>query len=85
MYHRSILLDMLMQTQEQEETRRRVKRQRSSSETVVGDGDDVGERNPAENMDFVEIRSVDLRSKRRAMSVRQLPTSDTEVIVLDDD
>jgi hypothetical protein len=76
---------MLMQTQEQEETRRRVKRQRSSSETVVGDGDDVGERNQADNADFVELRSVDLRSKRRAMSVRQLPTSDSEVIVLDDD
>jgi hypothetical protein len=85
MYYRPILLDMLMQTQEQEETRRRVKRQRSSSETVVGDGDDVGERNQADNADFVELRSVDLRSKRRAMSVRQLPTCDSEVIVLDDD
>jgi hypothetical protein len=85
MYYRPVLLDMLMQTQEQEETRRRVKRQRSSSETVVGDGDDVGERNQADNADFVELRSVDLRLKRRAMSVRQLPTSYTEVIVLDDD
>jgi hypothetical protein len=85
MYYYSILLNMLTQTQEQEETRLRVKRQRSSSETVVGDGDDVCERNQADNADFVELQSVDLRSKRRAISVRQLPTSDSEVIVLDDD
>jgi hypothetical protein len=63
---------------EQEESRLRMKRERSS-ETIVGAGDDVGDSHP----DFVELRSVDLRATRRTKRVKQLPTPDAEVIELD--
>ena len=33
--------------------------------------------------DFIEIRSVDLRRKRKQQRVRQIPTDETEVIELD--
>ena len=55
-----------------------MKRERSSSETIVGDGDDIAD------ADFVEMRCVDLRAERRAKRVRQLPTPESDVIELDE-
>jgi hypothetical protein len=71
---------MLTQCKEQDDTRLKMKRERSSSETLVGDGEDVGDRDP----DFVELSCVDLRKERKAKRVRQVPTSEAEVIVLDE-
>jgi hypothetical protein len=76
--NRKQLEAIVSRLREQEETRIRMKRERSS-ETIVGDGDDAGDSHP----DFVELRSVDLRAMRRAKRVKQLPTPDAEVIELD--
>jgi hypothetical protein len=72
--------------QEREDTRQHLKRERSSSETLVGDDDDVGDRYQHSDPDpeLVELRTVDLRAERKAKRVRQLPTPETEVIELDD-
>jgi hypothetical protein len=51
-----------------------MKRERSETETLAGDEQDV---------DFVELWSVDLRAERRAERVRQVPRAGEEVIVLD--
>jgi hypothetical protein len=73
-----------MQTQEQEEARQRLKRERSSSETLVGDDEDFGDGYQHSDADLIELRAVDLRAARKAKRVRQLPTPETEVIELDD-
>jgi hypothetical protein len=73
-----------MQSQEQEEARQRLKRERSSSETLVGDDEDVGDGYQHSDADLIELRAVDLRAARKAKRVRQLPTPETEVIELDD-
>jgi hypothetical protein len=73
-----------MQQQEQEDTRQRLKRERSSSQTLIGDDNDVGDRYQHSDAELVELRAVDLRAARKARHVRQLPTPETEVIELDD-
>ena len=57
-----------------------MKRERSSSVTVVGDDDDVGNRI---DPDFIEIHSVDLRKKRKLQRMRQVPNEDSVVFELD--
>jgi hypothetical protein len=70
--NRKQLEAIVRRLREQEESRLRTKRERSS-ETIVGDS----------HPDFVELRSVDLRAMRMAKRVKQLPTPDAEVIELD--
>jgi hypothetical protein len=79
------VLKMLMLTQckEREDNRLRIKRERSSSATLVGDAEDVGDGGQCRDVDFVELRSVDLRAQRRAKRVRQVPMKGAEVIELD--
>jgi hypothetical protein len=63
-----------------------LKRERSSSETVVGDDYDVGDRCPPaapSDPDLIEMRWVDLRAKRMAMRVRKLPGAEDMVIEID--
>jgi hypothetical protein len=69
--------------QEQEETRLRIKRERSDSLTVVGDDDDIGDRSDFADPDFIEMGSVDLRKKRKLGRERQVPGDESEVIELD--
>jgi hypothetical protein len=60
-----------------------MKRERSDSETIVGDDDDIGERSGGNDPDFIELHAVDLRKKRKLALTRQLPSEGDEVIVLD--
>jgi hypothetical protein len=60
-----------------------MKRERSSSETVIGEDDDVGGRYPPGDSDLIEMRWVDLREKRKAIRVRKLPSPEEEVIEID--
>jgi hypothetical protein len=53
-------------------------RERSSSVTIAGDENVIGD------PDLVVVVSVDLRASRRAKRVRQLPTPESEIIVIDD-
>jgi hypothetical protein len=76
--NRKQLEAIVRRLREQEETRIRMKRERSS-ETILGNGNDVGDSHP----DFVEVGSVDLRAMRRAKRMKQLPTPGAEVIELD--
>lgn len=61
-----------------------MKRERSSSETIAIDEDAVGGRQDGNDPDLIEVGSVDLRAIRRAKRARQLPTPETQVIVIDD-
>ncbi|KAF1921827.1 hypothetical protein BDU57DRAFT_563962 [Ampelomyces quisqualis] len=56
----------------------------SSSETIGGNEDDTGDRRNSSDPDLVELRCVDLRATRKVKRVRQLPTPESEVIVIDD-
>jgi len=63
-----------------------LKRERSCSETVVGDDDDVDNPCPPtapNDPDLIEMRWVDLRAKRMAARVRKLPGAEDMVIELD--
>jgi len=60
-----------------------MKRELSDTSTVAGDDHNVDSRVIACDDDFIEIRSVDLRKKRKLERVRQMPSDETEVIVLD--
>lgn len=53
--------------------------------TVVGDEDDVGDRNLPNDPDLIIEKWIDLRAQRKKMRVRQLPTPETEVVELDDE
>ncbi|KAH7084824.1 hypothetical protein BKA63DRAFT_573833 [Paraphoma chrysanthemicola] len=81
--NREQLEAMIRRFREQEETRLRMKRERSESVTVVGDDEDVGDGLSHSDPDLIEMRWVDLRAQRKAKRVRQLPTPETEVIELD--
>ena len=60
-----------------------MKRELSDTSTVAGDDHNVGSRVGACDDDFIEIRSVDLRKKRKLERVRQMPSDMNAVIVLD--
>lgn len=60
-----------------------MKRELSDTSTVAGDDHNVGSRVGARDDDFIEIRSVDLRKKRKLERVRQMPSDMNAVIVLD--
>jgi hypothetical protein len=81
--NREQLEAIVRRLREQEDARIHMKRERSS-DTLVGDDHDVGNGHRRSAPDFVEVRSVDLRAQRRAKRVRQLPTPESEVIVLND-
>ncbi|CAN9441353.1 unnamed protein product [Alternaria alternata] len=68
---------------EQEETRVRMKRELSDTSTVGGNDHGSSGLSATCDDDFIEIRSVDLRRKRKQQRVRQIPTDETEVIELD--
>ncbi|KAL1797329.1 hypothetical protein ACET3X_003935 [Alternaria dauci] len=68
---------------EQEETRVRMKRELSDTSTVAGEDHEFGSRSGICDDDFIELRSVDLRKKRKQQRVRQIPTDETKVIELD--
>ncbi|KAH3970147.1 hypothetical protein HBI25_050640 [Parastagonospora nodorum] len=84
--NREQLEAIIRRFRERDDTRLRMKRERSSSETLVGDSDDIGDRHQHSDPDpdLLELRAVDLRAERKAKRVRQLPTPETEVIELDD-
>ncbi|OWY48808.1 hypothetical protein AALT_g8180 [Alternaria alternata] len=67
----------------QEETRVRMKRELSDTSTVGGNDHGSSGLSATCDDDFIEIRSVDLRRKRKQQRVRQVPTDETEVIELD--
>ncbi|RYN76430.1 hypothetical protein AA0117_g5479 [Alternaria alternata] len=68
---------------EQEETRVRMKRELSDTSTIEGNDHGSSGLSATCDDDFIEIRSVDLRRKRKQQRVRQIPTDETEVIELD--
>ncbi|CAG5182045.1 uncharacterized protein ALTATR162_LOCUS9964 [Alternaria atra] len=68
---------------EQEETRVRTKRELSDTSTVAGADNEFDSRSGTRDDDFFEIRSVDLRKKRKQQRVRQVPGDGIEVIELD--
>ncbi|RYN23470.1 hypothetical protein AA0112_g9379 [Alternaria arborescens] len=68
---------------EQEETRIRMKRELSDTSTVGGNDHGSSGLSATCDDEFIEIRSVDLRRKRKQQRVRQIPTDETEVIELD--
>lgn len=69
---------MIARWQRQEQIHRMIKRERSSSSTVIGY--DEGNRFGNEDNEVVEIGAVDLKRKRLR---RRLPTAEDEVIELD--
>ncbi|KAG9190577.1 hypothetical protein G6011_08665 [Alternaria panax] len=81
--NREQLEAVIRRFREQEEASIRVKRELSDTSTVAGDDNEFGSRSETCNDDFIELRSVDLRKKRKQEHVRQVPTDETEVIVLD--
>ncbi|KAI4685193.1 hypothetical protein J4E81_009006 [Alternaria sp. BMP 2799] len=81
--NREQLESIVRRFRDQEETRVRMKRELSDTSTMAGDDHNVDSRVVACDDDFIEIRSVDLRKKRKLERVRQMPSDETEVIVLD--
>lgn len=62
-----------------------MKRERSTSATVVGDEYDVGDQYLNNGPDVIEMRWVDLRKQRKENRVRQLPAPDAEIIEIEED
>ena len=60
-----------------------MKRELSDTSTVGGNDHGSSGLSATCDDDFIEIRSVDLRRKRKQQRVRQVPTDETEVIELD--
>jgi hypothetical protein len=60
-----------------------MKRELSDTSTVGGNDHGPTGLSATYVDDFIEIRSVDLRRKRKQQRVRQIPTDETEVIELD--
>lgn len=60
-----------------------MKREHSFPQTIVGNDDDIGDCSQSVDPDFIEISSTDLRAMRKDMRKHQLPSEDSEVIVLD--
>jgi hypothetical protein len=81
--NREQLEAIVRRLREQEEARLRVKRERSS-DTLFDDDDDANNVRRGNDPDFIELRSVDLRARRRAKRVKQLPKPGSEVIEMDD-
>ncbi|CAN9282483.1 unnamed protein product [Alternaria alternata] len=81
--NREQLEAIVQRLREQEETRVRMKRELPDTSTVGGNDQGSSGLSVTCDDEFIEIRSVDLRRKRKQQRVRQIPTDETEVIELD--
>ncbi|CAN9373262.1 unnamed protein product [Alternaria alternata] len=81
--NREQLEAIVQRFREQEETRVCMKRELPDTSTVGGNDQGSSGLSVTCDDEFIEIRSVDLRRKRKQQRVRQIPTDETEVIELD--